>query len=64
MPHQILKLPAVTALTGLSKSSIYVLIAQGDFPKSIPLSERAVGWLAAEIDDWIATRIELSRKSA
>ena len=28
-------------------------MAAGKFPRPIPLGERAVGWLEAEIDSWI-----------
>jgi prophage regulatory protein len=54
--------PAVKAQTGLSRSTIYQLMADGNFPKSIALGPRAVGWLASDIDDWIDARIAASRK--
>jgi prophage regulatory protein len=59
---QILRMPEVKARTGLSRSTIYLFIAEGRFPKPIHLSERAVGWIESEIDDWISQRIEESRK--
>jgi prophage regulatory protein len=54
---QILRLPAVKARTGLATSSVYNLIQRGTFPKPVSLSTKTVGWLAHEIDDWIAGRI-------
>ncbi len=63
MQDSILRLPAVQKATGLSRSSIYSLAAQGEFPKSIPLGPRAVGWLSTEIDGWIKSRIS-ERKAA
>jgi len=36
-PIKLLKLPEVKSITGLSKSSIYARIAEGTFPKQIPL---------------------------
>jgi prophage regulatory protein len=62
--HMILRLPAVKANTGLSRSTIYLRIAQGSFPKSVSLGPRAVGWLEAEIQEWLQRRIEASRKAA
>ena len=61
MSHTVLRLPAVKSRTGLSRSSIYIRIADGTFPKPIALGVRAVGWLENEIDEWLAQRITLSR---
>jgi prophage regulatory protein len=62
MPQAILRLPAVKARTGLSRSTIYLRIAEGTFPRPIALGARAVGWLESEIDDWLRQRVEESRK--
>jgi len=56
-PRTILRIGALKQKTGLSTSSIYGLIEEGGFPKPIPLSERRVGWLSDEIDDWISERV-------
>ena len=64
MTHTILRLPAVKASTGLSRSTIYVRVSQGTFPKPVSLGGRAVGWLKAEIQEWLERRIEASRKAA
>lgn len=53
---QVLRLPQVQETTGLSKAAIYRRIHEGDFPKPIKLGERAVGWLAGEVTEWIAAR--------
>lgn len=58
MSHVVLRLPTVKARTGLSRSSIYLRVAEGSFPSPIPLGGRAVGWLEAELEDWIARQIE------
>jgi prophage regulatory protein len=60
----ILRLPAVKARTGLSRSSVYLRVAAGTFPTPISLGGRAVGWIETEIEDWLAKRIEESRKAA
>ncbi|EGK8717462.1 AlpA family transcriptional regulator [Escherichia coli] len=43
--------------TGLSKSSIYDLMAQGRFPKTVRLGGRAVAFVEDEINHWIEDRI-------
>lgn len=60
----ILRLPAVKARTGLSRSTIYLRISEGSFPKPVSLGGRAVGWIEAEVDDWLNQQIEVSRKAA
>jgi prophage regulatory protein len=60
----ILRLPTVKARTGLARSTIYLRIAEGTFPKPIPLGGRAVGWIEDEIDHWLNQQIEASRKAA
>ncbi len=62
--HTILRLPAVKTSTGLSRSTIYLRVSQGTFPKPVSLGGRAVGWLEAEIQEWLQRRIEASRKAA
>ena len=56
-----LRLRQVCQLTGLGRSMIYQMQAEGRFPQRIKLGERAVGWLESEVRDWLATRIETSR---
>ena len=58
-----LKLQAVMAITGLSRSSIYLAINQGNFPLQIPLGVRSVVWDEREIITWMESRIAL-RKAA
>ena len=59
-----LRLPAVMAQVGYSKSRIYALVAKGQFPQPIRLGERASAWLKSEIDAWIAARVAASRGAA
>ncbi len=59
--YSILRLPTVKVRTGLSRSSIYLRMSEGDFPKSISLGGRAVGWIESEVNDWLAQRMEARR---
>ena len=60
-PTRFLRLPEVMARTGLSRSTIYVRVAAGCFPRPVALGGRAVGWIEAEIEEWVAERIAESR---
>lgn len=62
MIRSILRLPAVKSRTGLSCSTIYDKISKGEFPKPISLGARSVGWVSDDIDAWVQSRIELSRR--
>ncbi len=55
-PLAILRRPQVQQRCGLSRSAIYRRLADNTFPKPVALGEgRAVGWLAHEIDAFIAS---------
>ncbi len=64
MSHNILRLPAVRAVTGLSRSTLYNRIAEGHFPAPISLGGRAVGWLESEVQMWLEDRIQKSRQNS
>ena len=55
--------PAVKATTGLSRSTIYLRVAEGTFPKPVSLGGGAVGWVEAEVQEWLQQRIDASRKA-
>jgi prophage regulatory protein len=54
---RIIRLPVVETKTGLKHSAIYQKIAEEDFPRPVPLGSKAVGWLEAEVDEWIDRRV-------
>jgi prophage regulatory protein len=61
MSYNIIRLPVVLERTGLSRSTVYLMISRNEFPASVSLGERAVGWISSEIDAWLEERIEASR---
>lgn len=63
-PLQLVRLPEVKAICGLSRSSIYVLIRAGSFPPSIVLCGRTRAWVRHEVESWVAQRIRASRAPA
>jgi len=64
MTTRFLRLPELMQTVGLSRSTIYEKVADGQFPKPIPLSGRAVGWLSDDVSEWIATQVKASREAA
>ena len=59
----ILRRKQVEKRTGLSRSTIYLRIQEGTFPRPINLGVRAVGWLENEIEAWLAERMEIRDNS-
>lgn len=57
MMHTILRIPAVKTESGLSRSTIYLRIAQGLWTKPVSLGARAVGWPSDEVAALNAARI-------
>lgn len=57
MATEILRLPAVMFQSGLSRSTVYLRIAQGLWTKPISLGGRAVGWPGSEVATLNAARI-------
>jgi prophage regulatory protein len=50
--RQFLRINAVVEATGLPPSSVYAAMADGTFPKSIPISPRSRAWDADEVLAW------------
>ena len=57
MLQTIFRLPSVKSETGLSRSTLYLRISQGLWPKPVSLGARAVGWPAHEVAALNAARI-------
>jgi prophage regulatory protein len=53
---RLLRTKEVTAVTGLSRMTIYRLELSGAFPRRRRLSRNSVGWLEEDIKSWIASR--------
>jgi prophage regulatory protein len=62
MISNMLRLPEVIKITGLSRSSIYAMIEKEQFPKQVSLGLRAVGWRYTDIEDWITSRTHVGAK--
>lgn len=58
---RILRWPELLRKIGYCRTNVYYLTQKGEFPCSIKLGGRAVGWLESEINQWIQDRVSLSR---
>lgn len=57
--HKVLRLQEVIRITGMGRSSIYKWMSEGTFPSPLSLGIRSVGWLEADIQEWLGSRIKL-----
>lgn len=60
----LLRLTAVKARTGLSRTTIYRRMDAGTFPRPVPISAGLVGWYEADIDSWVADPMGWSASTA
>tara|TARA_R110001606_G_C15378859_1_gene650229 strand:- start:1261 stop:1467 length:207 start_codon:yes stop_codon:yes gene_type:complete len=52
-----IRLKEVIDRTGLARATIYKYMAEGEFPKSVSLGGRSVGWVESEVEAWIDSKI-------
>ena len=50
---KIIRVPTVLERIGVSRSTLYQWVSEGKFPRSVPIGDRAVGWLESDVDAWI-----------
>ena len=56
MKDKMLRRPIVEDMTGLGRSTIYDLMAKGQFPRPVKLTGRAVAWPESEVAAWLESR--------
>lgn len=59
----LLRLPAVCATVGLSKSQVYRLARAGEFPAPVKIGRNSVAWPADQVSAWVADKISASQGS-
>ncbi len=64
MTDRMLRRGEVERITALSKSTLYRMIARGDFPAPMRLGCRAVGWRASVVANWLEHRESLCSYAA
>ena len=63
MNNKFIRLPEVISITGMSRSSIYARINDGTFVKPVKLGPRLIGFVEAEVYEWVEKKIAESRQS-
>lgn len=61
-PLALIRRKDVEKITTLSRSRIYHLMQQGQFPKPISLGTMSVAWIESEVQEWVSARIAEFRK--
>lgn len=56
--RRLLRLPEVKQKVGLSRTAIYRLIAEGQFPRQVCIGPRTVAWCQDDLEAWIEQRIQ------
>ena len=54
--HKVIRQREAIQRTGLSRTTIWRLERAGLFPLRRRIGRQAVGWLASDINDWLASR--------
>ena len=57
---RLIRMREVLDKVGLSKATLYRLIAAGKFPASIQIAYRAVAWEESQVDDYLLNMISQS----
>jgi prophage regulatory protein len=55
--ERLLRLPRVLERVGVSRSTAWLWIRQGRFPKPVKIGPNISAWRESEIEQWIAERI-------
>ena len=55
---QFLRINDVRDMTQLSRSTIYRLMASGEFPQNIQLTKRSVVWVKTHVTDWCNEKVK------
>ncbi|WP_035515183.1 helix-turn-helix transcriptional regulator [Pseudohaliea rubra] len=59
-PSRLVRIGEVARMTGLSRSYIHALTADGRFPKSLALvpGGKSRAWVLSEVEEWMEQRIQ------
>jgi prophage regulatory protein len=55
--NRFIRMSDLRSKVGLSKSQIYKLIQQGDFPKPIKLGDKIAVWTNSEVEEWMSAKV-------
>lgn len=63
-PDRVLRRKVAAERVGLTVRQLERLEAAGRFPRKVKLSDRACGWLEADVSAWIRARVAASLRHA
>jgi prophage regulatory protein len=52
-----IRLKEVMERTGLARATVYKYMGQDDFPRTVSLGGRSVGWVDDEVEAWICSKV-------
>jgi len=52
--RRVMRFREVRGTVSLSRSTVWRKVRDGSFPRPIRIGKSAVGWIASEVQDWIA----------
>ena len=61
---RLIRLKEVMSICGMSRSSVYLAIKNGQFPSPVKLSTRSIAWLKSEVIAWAELRVKATRGRA
>ena len=61
-PTVLLRPRDVIARCGISRSTLYALVGRGEFPAQVRITNNTVGFVEAEVEQWLRDRIAASRE--
>jgi prophage regulatory protein len=61
--EELWRVERVEQMTGLSRSTIYAKMAEGEFPEARRVSAQAVAWLMSEVLEWMRALPKAGRKA-
>ncbi len=56
IPEALLKIQTVTAVTGMSESTIRRRVAEGKFPAPVKDGTRCTRWVAGQVSNWLRAK--------
>ena len=56
--NPLLRIKQVQYQTGLARSTIYKLMAEGDFPQPVKITSKSSAWVSSEVEDWKQARMD------
>jgi prophage regulatory protein len=57
--NRFIRMPDLRQKVGLSRSQIYKLIQQEQFPRPVKLGEKVSVWVDSEIEEWMSKQVPL-----